>query len=224
MSNTRMPNARMPNARIPILIIAVLSGLVALGTYRFALLGLPLAFPDMVGHLDQRRVAFLLHISAAPVALVLGAVQLFPRLRARKPVLHRWVGRIYAVSILIAGVAGLVVAPGVEGGIVASLGFGVLAVLWLGITANAVRLAMLGRIAEHRRWMYRSFALTFAAVMLRLYLLGFMAAEFSYTEASVYLAWICWVPNLLFAEWFVRRVPRVPHDTELGAERDIVWR
>ncbi|KPU84640.1 hypothetical protein JI58_02780 [Marinosulfonomonas sp. PRT-SC04] len=203
-----MTTSRAP-IPIPILIMAVLSGLVALGTYRFLLLGLPMSFQEMIGHIDQRRVASLLHISVAPVALVLGSLQLFPRLRARKPALHRWVGRVYGGSILIAGGAGLVVAPGAAGGIVVSLGFGLLAVLWLGITANAVRLAVIGRIAQHRRWMYRSFALTFSAVTLRLYLLGFMAAGFSYTEASIYLAWICWVPNLLFAEWFVRRFPRV---------------
>lgn len=214
----------MTNSKMPIQIIAVLSGLVALGTYRFLLLGLPLSFPEMIGHLDHRQVAFLLHVSAAPVALVLGSIQLFARMRARNPVLHRWIGRVYAVSILIAGVAGLVVALGAEGGIVASLGFGLLAVLWLGITANAVRLAVVGRIAGHRRWMYRSFALTFAAVTLRLYLLGFMAAGFSYTEASIYLAWICWVPNLLFAEWFVRRFPRVTRYKEQSAQRDVVWR
>ena len=211
-----MPIAKMTTSRTPILIMAVLSGLVALGTYRFLLLGLPMSFQEMIGHIDQRRVAFLLHISVAPVALVLGSLQLFPGLRARKPALHRWVGRVYGGSILIAGGAGLVVALGAAGGIVASLGFGVLAVLWLGITANAVRLAVIGRIAQHRRWMYRSFALTFSAVTLRLYLLGFMGAGFSYTEASIYLAWMCWVPNLLFAEWFVHRFPRVASSARAG--------
>ena len=190
----------MTKSRIPILILAVLSILVALITYRFVFLKLTLSFPDMLGHLDQRWLAFVLHISASPIALALGTMQFFPRLRARRPALHRWTGRIYASAILVGGLSGLVIALGAKGGFVVSLGFGILSVLWIGTTANAVRLAMAGQIAQHRRWMIRSFALTFAAVTLRLYLLGFMAAGFEYTEASLYLAWFCWIPNILFAE------------------------
>jgi len=192
-------------SRLPILIIVTLSILVALMTYRFAFLELTLSFSEMLGHLDQRWLAFVLHISASPIALALGAMQFFPRLRARRPALHRWTGRIYASAILVGGLSGLVIALGAKGGFVVSLGFGILSILWIGTTANAVRLAMAGQIAKHRRWMIRSFALTFAAVTLRLYLLGFTAAGFEYTQASLYLAWICWIPNILFAEWYIRR-------------------
>ncbi|MFT4961886.1 MAG: hypothetical protein ACI92Z_002980 [Paracoccaceae bacterium] len=53
--------------------------------------------------------------------------------------------------------------------------------------------------------MIQSFALTFSAVTLRIYLLIFALNGFEYAEASVYLGWICWVPNLVFAEWYLRR-------------------
>ena len=195
----------MTKSRLPILIILGLSVLVALTAYRFVFLKLTLSFPEMLGHIDQRWLAFILHISASPLALALGAMQFFPRLRARKPELHRWVGRIYALAILTGGLSGLVIAFGAKGGIIVSLGFGLLSTLWIGTTVNAVRLAMAGRISEHRRWMIRSFSLTFAAVTLRLYLLGFMSAGWGYTEASLYLAWICWVPNLMIAEIILRR-------------------
>ncbi len=195
----------MTKSRIPIVVMAVLSVLIAVMSYRFAFLTLTLSFPDMLGHLEQRPLAFILHISASPIALALGAMQFFPRLRSRRPGLHRWIGRIYGLAILVGGASGLLVALGAKGGIAASSGFALLSLLWIGITANAVRLAMAGRIAEHRRWMIRSFALTFAAVTLRLYLLGFMAGGMSYTEASPYLAWMCWVPNLLIAEMILRR-------------------
>lgn len=32
-----------------------------------------------------------------------------------------------------------------------------------------------------------------------------MAAGYSYPEASVWLAWISWLPNLILAEWLLRR-------------------
>ena len=67
-------------------------------------------------------------------------------------------------------------------------------------------MARAGRIAEHRQWMIRSFALTFAAVTLRLYLpVLFTVGNMDYFEASNYVAWLCWVPNILFAEVYLRR-------------------
>lgn len=195
----------MSKPQLPIWIMVGSSVLVALATFRIAFLGMPLSFPEMLGHIDQRWLAFVLHIWGASAALALGAVQFFARFRAKYPVVHRWVGRLYGGSILIAGVAGFIIALGAEGGVIARLGFGLLAILWVGVTFNAVRLARRLRIAEHRRWMIRSFALTFAAVTLRLYMLGFVGAGFSYTEASIYLAWLCWVPNLIAAEWLLRR-------------------
>ena len=74
------------------------------------------------------------------------------------------------------------------------------------MTAQAIRLAMAGRITEHRRWMIRSYSLTFAAVTLRVALpLFFILGGMDYDEASNYVAWISWVPNLLIAELYLRR-------------------
>lgn len=194
----------MPIARISLITATVLSLLIALGSYRFLALGLPLSFPDMIGQIEEQRLAFILHISTAPVALAIGSIQFFAAIRRRKP-LHRWLGRIYGVTILISGISGLFVALNAAGGLSAQLGFTLLALAWLFTTANAIRHAMARRIGLHRRWMIYSFALTFAGVTLRLYLLPFMAAGYSYTEASVYIAWLCWLPNLAFAWWWLRR-------------------
>jgi len=195
----------MTRSRLPLIFLGLTSGIIALASFRFLLLGLEQSFPDMPEQIRNQLTAFVLHISAAPIALAFGALQFYPKLRARRPALHRWIGRGYGVAILVAGVSGIVIALHAAGGSVVSTGFALLSVLWIGTTANAIRLAMAGRITEHRRWMVRSFALTFAAVTLRLYLPAFMLSGMDYTAASPYLAWICWVPNLLFAEWWLRR-------------------
>jgi hypothetical protein len=53
--------------------------------------------------------------------------------------------------------------------------------------------------------MVRNFALTFAAVTLRLYLpLGF-ASGLRFEDFYPAVAWLCWVPNLLFVEWVTLR-------------------
>jgi hypothetical protein len=73
----------------------------------------------------------------------------------------------------------------------------------------AYRTIRAGEVAAHRRWMMRNFALTFAAVTLRLWM---MTVTMVFGEISSYeiTAWICWIPNLVIAEgliqgWFHRR-------------------
>lgn len=188
--------------RLALALAALLSVLVALSTYRFVFLGLGPAFPPMAGHIDGARLAFLAHVGAAPVALALGAFQFMPRRRGR---LHRWTGRVYALAILVAGGGALAMLPTGNGGVVAQAGFGLLAVLWIGFTLNGVRLAMASRFAEHQVWMIRSFALTFAAVTLRLYLAPMLLAGMDYPDAIRILAWVCWVPNLALVEAALRR-------------------
>jgi hypothetical protein len=52
--------------------------------------------------------------------------------------------------------------------------------------------------------MIRNFSLAFAAVMLRLYLPAAVVAGADFALAYAIVAWACWVPNLLFAEWLLR--------------------
>ena len=165
-------------------IAAFLSLAIALMSYRFLFLGLEAAFAGMEGHITDRQTIFLVHIIASPIALATGVLQFLPRLRARRPALHRWTGRIYALAILFGGLAGLAMALDAAGGPVAGWGFGLLAFLWMAVTAQAVRLAMSGQIARHRAWMIRSFALTFAAVTLRLEMPAFFIAGMASGPAS----------------------------------------
>ena len=61
----------------------------------------------------------------------------------------------------------------------------------------------------HLRWMVRSYALIYAAVTLRL-LLPMLIGAFHGDFLTAYrlVSWLCWVPNLLFAEWCLARVPQ----------------
>ncbi len=85
------------------------------------------------------------------------------------------------------------------------MGFGLLAVLWLFTTANAYRHIRLGDRVAHRRWMIRSYALTFAAVTLRIYLPLSQVAGLPFDPAYQTISWFCWVPNLIVAEWIILR-------------------
>ena len=116
---------------------------------------------------------------------------------------HRWTGRGYVVSVLVGGVGALALAPRSMHGLVTHVGFGMLAVLWLSSTIIAYRRIRARDIASHRRWMTRSYALTLAAVTLRIWLpLSQIAGSPSRMRIRS-VAWLCWVPNLVVAEWII---------------------
>ena len=51
--------------------------------------------------------------------------------------------------------------------------------------------------------MVRSYALTLAAVTLRFYLPASLANGLPFEAVYAVIAWACWVPNLIVAEWLV---------------------
>ena len=93
-----------------------------------------------------------------------------------------------------------------EEGLPTHLGFGILAVLWFASGFEAYRMIRGGNIEAHRRWMIRNFALTLAAVTLRQYMpLMLFAFDWPFRHSYIAVSWLCWVPNVLVAEWMVRR-------------------
>lgn len=178
--------------------------LIALASVRYLFPGAPGGAPAILANAFTRYGALTVHAGFAVVALVIGPFQFLKGLRARRPRLHRWMGRTYVIACLIAGAAGLLLAVGATTGPVSTAGFGLLAVLWIFTTTGAWTSAMDRRFDEHRRWMIRSFALTFAAVTLRLYLPFAFFSPFGYDDTYRAISFLCWVPNLAFAEVFVR--------------------
>ena len=56
--------------------------------------------------------------------------------------------------------------------------------------------------------MVRSYALTAAAITLRLYLGVALGFRLPFTAAYPAIAWLCWTPNLVAAEILLRRAVR----------------
>jgi uncharacterized membrane protein len=163
---------------------------------------------------DVVRTAFYLHVAFGGLALLLSPFQFAARPRARAPRVHRAVGRVAVASIAVAGVAGVVLAPHSLAGPVGTAGFGVLAVLWLAFAATAFRAIRRRDVAAHRRWMVRTFALTYAAVTLRLWLGVLIAAQIgvggvdagvAFERAYLVVPFLSWVPNVLVAELYLAR-------------------
>jgi hypothetical protein len=66
------------------------------------------------------------------------------------------------------------------------------------------RKAVTGDFAQHRRWMIRSLSLTFAAVTLRIMLPMIPLTGMDFVDAYRAISFLCWVPNLLWVEVWLR--------------------
>jgi uncharacterized membrane protein len=162
------------------------------------------------GHFGEHYPLLLGHIIGGSIALLLGPWQFSRRLRQRHLSLHRWMGRIYLLGVALGSLAGFASSFFSQGGMPTHFGFGILAVLWFFTGWMAYHYARTSRIAQHREWMIRNFSLSLAAVTLRQYL-PFMlfVMHWPFLRAYVPISWLCWVPNLLIAEWLIRRRPSV---------------
>ncbi|MEO7988828.1 MAG: DUF2306 domain-containing protein [Chryseolinea sp.] len=161
---------------------------------------------ESVLHNKIWNTAFYTHISFGGLSLLTGWSQFSKWLR-NKNLLHRWLGKIYLISVLMSGSAGLYIAFYATGGMVSSLGFGSLAIAWLTTTTIAYISIRQLQIEKHQQWMIRSFALAFAAVTLRLWIPSFQVlTNMEFVSSYKIIAWLCWTPNLVVSEWIIRRV------------------
>lgn len=156
--------------------------------------------------------AFYVHISFGAVALLLGPLQFARGLRERFPRVHRAFGSISVGAIVIAALAGLVISPLTSAGLIGTVGFATLAVLWATFALLGLRAILRRDVRQHREWMTRTFALTYAAVTLRLWIPILMAVfvllgnepDVAFAQAYAIVPFLCWVPNLFVAEWIVQ--------------------
>jgi hypothetical protein len=154
------------------------------------------------------HTAFYIHITFGGIALLTGWTQFSKRLRGKYLAAHRVTGKIYVVSVLLSSCAGLYIAFFATGGMISVTGFGTLALLWLFTDVKAYTSIRSLDINEHQKWMIRNYALTFAAVTLRIYLPLLIAFVFNGNFIPAYhvVSWLCWVPNIIVAEIIISQV------------------
>lgn len=178
---------------------------VALASVRYLLPEPVLPVGLMAEQIADWPVAVAAHVGGGVVALALGPFQLITR-RGPRRAWHRWAGRTYVAACLVGAVAGLWLALHASAGPVAAAGFGSLAVAWFGATVMGWRKAVAGRFDQHRRWMIRSLALTFAAVTLRLMLPLIPLAGLDFVDGYRAISFLSWIANLAVAELWIRGI------------------
>ncbi|MCP4974706.1 MAG: DUF2306 domain-containing protein, partial [Maribacter sp.] len=118
---------------------------------------------------------------------------------------HRNVGKVYIISVLISGLCGIYIALNATGGIIASLGFIGLGIVWLFTTLRAYIAVRNKDLTLHKGYMIYSYAACFAAVTLRIWLPLLNIVFDDFVVAYRIVAWLCWVPNMVFAFFWVRK-------------------
>jgi uncharacterized membrane protein len=121
--------------------------------------------------------------------------------------LHRNMGKVYIVLILIcAAPSGIYMGIFANGGLLSKISFVILGILWWFTTFKAYQLARQKRFAEHKHWMWRSFALTLSAITLRMWKV-IIVYLFHPNPMDVYqiIAWLGWIPNILFIEYLISK-------------------
>jgi uncharacterized membrane protein len=182
--------------------LLVLTSMV-IGVYAFFFQAEWAGSPEFQARFNTAPILAGMHVIGAGVALLIGPFQFIRRLRTSKPSVHRNVGRLYLLMILVGGVGGLGLAQIAAGGLVSRVGFSLLDICWLFTALMAYRAIRNRRFVDHQQWMMRNFALTFGAVTLRLWLPLLGAAGHSFEASYQVVAWLAWVPNLLVVEWYL---------------------
>lgn len=153
------------------------------------------------------------HFLLGAVLLLLGPVQFIDRIRDRTPRVHRWIGWTYTVSAAITGLGGLtyIAVRGTVGGPLMSIAFALYGALMVLAAVQTVRHAVARRIAIHRAWAIRLFALAIGSWLYRMdYGFWFLfAGKLWHTRTfsgafDYFMDFWFFVPNLIVAEAIIR--------------------
>ncbi|MGO4294315.1 DUF2306 domain-containing protein [Chitinophaga sp. RAB17] len=148
-------------------------------------------------------LSLYVHIIFGGFAILIGWIQFSPGIRSKNITLHRGIGKLYVIAVLLSSLAGFNIAFYATGGLPVALGFMSLSVIWFYTTLMAYIRIRNRQVVQHRNMMIYSYACCFAAVTLRAWMpfLHVMFGNFAY----MVVAWWCWIPNLAVAYFLIRK-------------------
>lgn len=155
------------------------------------------------------NIAFYTHIILGGIALLIGWPQFSSKFRSSYLGLHRKIGKVYVFSVLLSALAGIYIGFFATGGIISELGFITLGFFWFCTTLSAYLYVRKKQINQHQIMMIYSYALCFAAVMLRLWLPILASIFGDFIKAYVIVAWLCWVPNIFVAYFITKKLKKI---------------
>jgi hypothetical protein len=208
--------------RTPRLVVAILvAAVVATPVLAFPYVLLDRSASRIDVQTDVAWWALVVHVPCAATAMLLGALQFVPRIRARRRV-HRTIGRFFlgfgTVAFVLTAIPLALTTPN---GNITRFGVLIPALAWPVVAVVAWRAIRARDVARHREWMIRLYAITFFAITARmvtpLLLLVQVPVMSSWYDGDVQAAvsasipygqWLGWIVNLAIAELIIRRTRR----------------
>lgn len=158
--------------------------------------------PQALGKYFDYRWFLIAHITAGGGALILGIIQFWRKLRLYSLKLHRLIGLLYLLAVLISSGCALVLAftTSFDVNIPYAFSLQVWVSVWISSTYIAYYFARKKKIKLHQEWMVRSYIVTLAFVISGLLVkLPWVQQLGSFEEISPSLFWLGWsVPLYLF--------------------------
>jgi hypothetical protein len=198
MTTAALPRKRRPDRPRPLWRIAILSlnvvliipvGIVAIGS-GVGVIALPYHMFELA---SRAPLLFPVHMLASALALMLAPIVIAVR---RHPQLHRPLGRLLGVFVVIGGLTALPVAVMSHSSIAARAGFVVQGIVWLALLGAALIAIRQGRISRHARLMVAMVAVTTGAVWFRLITGTAILLQLPFEPIYAFSAWAGWMVPL----------------------------
>lgn len=152
--------------------------------------------------LGYYNIAFFTHVYTSVFLLIFGILQFSKRLRKNRPKIHKLIGKLYILIILlVSGPSSLIMGFHANGGIISKISFIILSILWILFTYLSLYYAKKLNFIKHQKFAIRSFALTLSAISLRLFkfIIVFLWHPLPMDTYRI-VSWLGWLFNLLVAE------------------------
>lgn len=170
------------------------------------------AFPKLIpteanygDYFYPRAIWLFPHVVLGIVATIIGPFQFVTKFRNKYLKLHRRMGRVYVISVILAGIAGMYLAVTSQVGMPYAVGLFGLGVVWATTAIMAFISIKNKKIELHREWMIRSYVVTFAFVSFRVFEDILMSLQVgTYFEVLTLMSWACWAVPLFIAEVFIQ--------------------
>lgn len=151
--------------------------------------------PEALGKYFKLKWVLIAHITAGGGALVLGFVQFWPKLRNFSWKLHRIIGFLYLLAILLSSSCAVILAftTAYEVNWAYAFSLQVWVSVWISATAIAYYAIIKRNVNLHKEWMVRSYIVTLAFIISGLAIkIPYVQNLGTFADISPSLFWMGW--------------------------------
>jgi uncharacterized membrane protein len=146
------------------------------------------------------------HIILGIVAIIIGPFQFIPLFRNKNIHLHRLLGKIYLVCVVLGGITGMYLALTSQVNLGYKFGLMAMSFFWASTGLMAFFSIKKRKIELHKEWMLRSYTITFTAFVFTRLIIDVLQPLKIAEPVDIYAlsVWSSWVIPLLILEMVIQ--------------------